>query len=140
VATEVVDIFFDSVADFGPIEAAMLVEAGILGSDDGVLEVGRDTVDGDEGVAPVVGFAGQLCLEEALDLQGGGRGCHPAERDERQRGGEPDAEDEGDAPAEETGGQAAAARGSGGNGPGGSHNPGYSTSGYVFRSVADIAG
>jgi hypothetical protein len=55
-----------------PIEAMVLVEARVLGGDDGVLEVGRDLVYGDELVVGVVRLVMNEGLEAALDVDGGG--------------------------------------------------------------------
>src|SRR6185369_9212335 len=65
-----------------PIEAAMLVEAPILGGDDGVLELGRDLREWNELVALLVRLVPDPGLQAPLDLDGGGRRIDPAEGDE----------------------------------------------------------
>jgi len=73
-----------------PVEAVMLVEAGVFGGDDGVLEVGRDAVEGNEVVVGVVGSAGEPGLDAALDVDGGGGRVDEAECGEGEGGEEPE--------------------------------------------------
>jgi len=73
-----------------PVEAVMLVEAGVFGGDDGVLEVGRDLGEGNEVVAGVVGGAGEPGLDAAFGVDGGGGRVDEAESGEGEGGEEPE--------------------------------------------------
>ena len=75
--------------DLVPVEAVMLVEARVLGGDDGVLEVGRDLAEGHELVALVIGRV-RPGLHAALDVDGGCGRVDPAGGDQEQREERPD--------------------------------------------------
>ena len=75
----VFEIIFGGDFDGVPVEAVVLVEAGVFGGDDGVLEVGRDLAEGNEFVALVVGLVMSPGLQAALDMDGGGGRIDPAE-------------------------------------------------------------
>jgi hypothetical protein len=64
----------------------VLVEAGVFGGDDGVLEVGGDAVEGNEVVGGCVGPGGEPGLDAALDVDGGGGRVDEAESDEGEGG------------------------------------------------------
>ena len=85
-----------------PIEAMVLVEARVLGGDDGVLEVGRDLAQWNELVVLVVGLAVNEGLEAALDVDSGGGRVDESGGDESERGGEPGG-DEAEADGEKDG-------------------------------------
>jgi hypothetical protein len=72
-----------------PIEPMMLVEAPVLGGDDGVLKVGRDLAEGDETVLLLIRRAVNPGLNVPLDLQRRGRRVHPTGSDQKQRGKRP---------------------------------------------------
>jgi len=63
----------------------VLVEARVLRGDDGVLEVGGDLAEGDEGVALLVGLVVNPGLETALDMDSGGGWIDPVGGDEGER-------------------------------------------------------
>src|SRR5690606_29847229 len=68
-----------------PVEAAVLVEAGVLGRDDGEAEVGRDALERPPGPAQAEGAAGPLGLAPAqLDEGGRLRRRRPQRGDVRQ--------------------------------------------------------
>lgn len=73
-------------ADLVPVEAVVLVEAGVFSGDDGVLEVGRDLAERDEAVAGVVGTMVDPGLEAALNVDGGGGRIDEAGGEERECG------------------------------------------------------
>ena len=76
--------------NFVPVEAVVLVEVGVFGGDDGVLEVGRDLAERNEFVALVVGLVMSPGLQAALDVDGGGGRIDPAEGRESERGEGPE--------------------------------------------------
>ena len=63
--------------DFVPIESVVLVEAGVLGGDDGVLEIGRDLGERNKFVALAIGVVVNPGLKAALDVHGGGGRVDP---------------------------------------------------------------
>lgn len=67
---------------FVPIEAVMLVEAGIFRGDDGVLKLRRNLIHRDETVALVIGRAMDDCLKAALHVDRSGGQVNPAKGDE----------------------------------------------------------
>ena len=79
----------------------MLVEAGVFGGDDGVLEVGRDVAEGNEVVGVGVGFGGEPGLDAALGVDGGGGRVDPAESDEGEGGEQPERRENDQEPASE---------------------------------------
>ena len=80
-----------------PIEAVVLIETRVFCGDDGVLEIGRDLVDREEGVALAIRFAVHPGLHAAFDVDGGGGRVDPAEGEKGERGEGPDEDDaEGD--------------------------------------------
>lgn len=83
-------IIFGGNFDGVPVEAVMLIEATVLGGDDGVLEIGRDLAEGDELVTRVVGLAVNPGLHAALDVDDGGGRIDPAEGDEGEGGEGPE--------------------------------------------------
>lgn len=96
-----------------PVEAVVVVEAGVLGGNDGVLEVGRDLAEGNEVVALIVRGLAKPGLDAALDVHGGGGRVDPACGDQQERGRQPKQRQSQKRPAEESA-QAAAKRGLGG--------------------------
>ena len=124
----VVEIVFDGVADFDPVEAMVQVKAGILSGHDGVLKVRRDARERNEGVAFAIRLALQLRLQSALDLHGGERGSEPPKGDEGGGDCEPCAKYQSDAPSEQAG-HATAAAGGRGAGPGSGQSTGYAVAG-----------
>ena len=85
-----------------PVEAVVLVEAGVLSGDDGVLEFWGDLGDGNEPVALVIGSAVNEGLKAALRLHSCGGWVDPAEGDEGAHGESP-GEGESDRDAEQDG-------------------------------------
>lgn len=67
----------------------MPVKARVLSGDDGVLEVGRDLIHGDEDVALMIGSAVEEGLHAAFDADGGGGRVNEAQGDESERGKQP---------------------------------------------------
>lgn len=61
-----------------PVEPMVLVEARILGGDDGVLEIGCDAAEGNECIAFMIRAALHPGLQAALDVDGGCRRVDPA--------------------------------------------------------------
>ena len=64
----------DGVFNFHPIEAVVLVEAGVFGGDEGVLQGRGDLGHRDEDVFLVIRGWLRKSLDAALDLDGGGDG------------------------------------------------------------------
>jgi hypothetical protein len=89
------EVVFGGDLDLVPIEAMVLVEAGVLGGNDGVLEFGRDLLEWNEAVALVIRTAVDECLKAALRLNGGCGRVDPAKGDEGE-GGEGPGERESD--------------------------------------------
>ncbi len=65
-----------------PVEAMMLVEALVLGGDDGVLHVGRDLAQGNELVAQAIRLVMNPGLDAPLHVDRGGRRIDPLQRHE----------------------------------------------------------
>ena len=106
-----------------PVEAVVLVEARVLGGDNGVLEAGRDLGEREVGFARVVGLVLEPGLEAALDVDGGGGRVDPAEGDEEERGQQPERDEAEDEP-EKCGADGELAARGGGCWAGG-HSSGY---------------
>ena len=68
----------------------VLVEAGVFGGDDGVLEVGGDAVEGNEVVDGGVGSGGEPGLDAALDVDRGGGRVDETESGEGEGGEQPE--------------------------------------------------
>ena len=107
-------IVFGGDLDGVPIEAVMLVKAGVFGSDDGVLEIGGNLAKRNEIVALVIGGVVNPRLEAALEVHGGGWGIDPAGGDEEQGGKGPKKRDSEEEPAKQGAEKASATRGIGG--------------------------
>ena len=86
----VVEVTFGGDLHGLPVEAVVLVEAGVFGGDDGVLEVGGDPAEGNEVVGGGVGLGGEPGLDAALDVDGGGGRVDEAESDEGEGGEQPE--------------------------------------------------
>jgi len=76
--------------DLVPIESMVLVEARVLGSDDRVLEIGRDLAERNELVALVIGREVNPGLQAALDVHRGGGRVDPAEGHKHKGGQRPE--------------------------------------------------
>src|ERR1700722_20383557 len=72
-----------------PIEAMVLVEAGVLGGDYGVLEIGRDLAERNELAAFAIRRVAKPGLQMALDVDCGRRRVDPAGGHEGQRSERP---------------------------------------------------
>jgi hypothetical protein len=86
----VVEVPFGSDLHGLPVEAVVLVEAGVFGGDDGVLEVGGDAVEGNEVVGGGVGLGGKPGLDAALDVDRGGGRVDETEGGESEDGEQPE--------------------------------------------------
>ena len=84
-----------------PVEAVVLVEAGVFGGDDGVLEVGGDAVEGNEVVDGGVGLGGEPGLDAALGVDRGGGRVDEAENDEGEGGEQPERRENDEEPSGE---------------------------------------
>ena len=94
-----------------PIEAMVLVEARVLGGDDGVLEVGRDLAERNECVAFLIGLAVDQGLYTALDVQCGRGRVDPSGGHKGQRGKRPAKHESGEKPPDKGTEDASTARG-----------------------------
>src|SRR5262249_9365029 len=83
------EIAFRSDLNGLPIESVMLIEAAVFGSDDGVLEVGRDLAERDEFVPFVIRRVVNPGLPAALHVHSGGRGVDPTSGHKNQRSERP---------------------------------------------------
>ena len=72
-----------------PIESMMLIEARVLGGDNGVLKIGRDLAERNEFVARPIRLAVDKGLQAALDVDGGCRWVDPSHGHKRERGKRP---------------------------------------------------
>jgi hypothetical protein len=79
----------------------VLVETRVLGSNDSVLEVGRDLAEWNELVALVIGRSVHPGLHAALDMYRGCRWVDPSGRYKKQRGKRPKKDDEDEKPSDE---------------------------------------
>ena len=82
-------IIFGSDVDLVPVESVMLVESGVLGGNDSVLEIGRDFPERNEFVAFVIWRAVNPGLQAALDMHRSGWRVDPAGGQKCQRGQAP---------------------------------------------------
>lgn len=94
-------ILLGSDLDFLPIESMVLVEAGVLGGDYSVLEVGGDLAERNEVVAFVIGRVVNPGLQVALDVNRGCGWVDPAGGDEEQRRERPEKQHGEDEPLNE---------------------------------------
>jgi hypothetical protein len=60
--------FLRDFSDLFPINAAVFIEAPVFGGDNGVLQVGRDAVQGDETLLLAVATPGEEGRESTLEL------------------------------------------------------------------------
>src|SRR5579875_353988 len=95
-----VEIVIGCDLDLMPVEAMVLVEAGVLGGHGGVLQIGRDLAEGDERIALVIGLAVNPGLQAALEVHGGGWRVDPAGGYEHQRAEQPEQRNAGGKPAD----------------------------------------
>jgi len=86
----VVEVAFGGDLHGLPVEAVVLVEAGVFGGDDGVLEVGGDASEGNEVVDGGVGSGGEPGLDAALDVDRGGGRVDETESGEGEGGEQPE--------------------------------------------------
>ncbi len=82
-------IFFGRELDRVPVEAMVLVEAGVFRGNDSVLEIGRDLAERNEIVALLIRRAMNPCLHTALDVHRGGRWVDPPGANKKQHGKRP---------------------------------------------------
>lgn len=81
--------------DLAPVEAVVLVETAVFRGDDGVLEIGRDLAEGNEGGVLTIRLVVNPGLEAALDLNGGGGRVDKARGDEQEGGEKPESDESG---------------------------------------------